>query len=249
MKMRELERRTGVSRQMVQFYLAHGLLPEPVRPKPNVADYGEEHVRAVETIRRLQTEGRLKIHEIKQALNGVPSTSPGEVAVLPHLDTLFALRAGVDTQLVALSSIEGRNPKARDDAQVLAQIGAIEIQRRDGAAFVSRMDAQIVGIWGDMRAAGFTEEEGFDPTIISMYLKAAREIAEAEIDIFVTRVSPEHPVEKRAAMAETASKLMLNAFTVLRMKAEVDAFSRAEARNSNAKPRRPTTRRSGKIAA
>lgn len=249
MKMRELERRTGVSRQMVQFYLAHGLLPEPVRPKPNVADYGEEHVRAVETIRRLQTEGRLKIHEIKQALNGVPSASPGEVAVLPHLDTLFALRAGVDTQLVALSSIESRNPKAREDARILEGIGAIEITYRNGESWVSRMDAQIVGIWGDMRAAGFTEEEGFDPTIISMYLDAAREIAAAEIDIFVTRVSPDHPVEKRAAMAETASKLMLNAFTVLRMKAEVDAFRKAEARASTPTPQRSSARRSRKIAA
>jgi DNA-binding transcriptional MerR regulator len=136
MKMRELERRTGVSRQMVQFYLAHGLLPEPVRPKANVAEYGEEHVRAIEVIRRLQTEGRLKIQEIKQALAGGAAASPGEVAVLPHLDRLFALRAGVDTQLVPLASIERRNPKARADARVLEQIGAIEIETQDGPAQV-----------------------------------------------------------------------------------------------------------------
>lgn len=224
MKMRELEQRTGVSRQMVQFYLAHGLLPEPVRPKANVAEYSEEHVRAIEVIRRLQTEGRLKIQEIKQALAGGAATSPGEVAVLPHLDRLFALRAGVDTQLVPLASIESRNPKARADAAILERIGAIEIVRQDGEDQVSRMDAQIVGIWGDMRAAGFTEETGFDPNIVTMYLKAAREIAAAEIDIFASRVDPKLPVERRATMAETASKLMLSVFTVLRMKAEVEAF-------------------------
>ena len=229
MKMRELEQRTGVSRQMVQFYLAHGLLPEPVRPKANVAEYSEEHVRAIEVIRRLQTEGRLKIQEIKQALAGGASASPSEVAVLPHLDKLFALRAGVDTQLVSLQSVESRNPKAREDAKILHQIGAIdEIENRDGDLHVSRMDAQIVGLWGDMRAAGFTEESGFDPHIVTMYLKAAREIAAAEIDIFASRVDPDLPVERRAAMAETASKLMLSVFTVLRMKAEVEAFRRSE---------------------
>jgi hypothetical protein len=90
------------------------------------------------------------------------------------------------------------------------------------------MDAQIVGLWGDMRAAGFTEESGFDPHIVTMYLKAAREIAAAEIDIFASRVDPDLPVERRAAMAETASKLMLSVFTVLRMKAEVEAFRRSE---------------------
>lgn len=213
---------------MVQFYLAHGLLPEPVRPKPNVAEYGEEHVRAIEVIRRLQTEGRLKIQEIKQALAGGTAAAPGEVAVLPHLDRLFALRAGVDTQLVPLASIESRNPKARADAEILERIGAIEIVRQKGEAHVSRMDAQIVAIWGDMRAAGFTEESGFDPNIVTMYLKAAREIASAEIDIFASRVDPALPVERRAAMAETASKLMLSVFTVLRMKAEVEAFARVE---------------------
>lgn len=230
MKMRELEQRTGVSRQMVQFYLAHGLLPEPKRPKPNVAEYSEEHVRAIGVVRRLQTEGRLTIQEIKQALNGAPTPSSGEVSVLPHLDTLFALRAGVDNQLVRLDSLKQRNPHAQADAAILEQIGAIEIVAVDGERRLSRMDAQIVGIWGDMRAAGFNEAEGFDPHIVSMYLKAAREIAAAEIEIFVSRVNRDTPVEKRAAMAESASKLMLDVFTVLRMKAEVEAFRQAEVR-------------------
>lgn len=242
MKMRELERRTGVSRQMVQFYLAHGLLPEPVRPKPNVAEYGEEHVRAIDVIRRLQTEGRLKIQEIKQAMAGGATAGPGEVAVIPHLDRLFALRAGVDTQLVRLASLENRNPRAKADAAILEKIGAIEIVRRGGEAQVSRMDAQIVGIWGDMRSAGFTEESGFDPmTVVSKYLDTARQIAAFEIDMFASRVDRKLPVERRAAMAETASKLMLGVFTILRMKAEVEAFrvaeeahERAAAREANA---------------
>jgi hypothetical protein len=87
-----------------------------------------------------------------------------------------------------------------------------------------------------MRAAGFTEERGFDPNIVTMYLKAARDIAAAEIDIFATRVSRELPVEQRAAMAETASKLMLGVFTVLRMKAEVEAFARVEQAAKSDKP-------------
>jgi DNA-binding transcriptional MerR regulator len=244
MKMRELERRSGVSRQMVQFYLAHGLLPEPVRPKANVAEYSEEHVRAIEMIRRLQTEGRLSINEIKQALSGAAAPVGSQVSVLPHLDALFALRAGVDNQLVPLASLESQNPKAIGDAEILREIGAIEIQIEHGEPMVSRMDAQIVCTWGELRAAGFTEDEGFDARIISIYHKAAEEIAAVEIDLFVSRVNPDYPVEKRAAMAEAGSKLMLNAFTVLRMKAEVAAFRKAEEnlRNSQTlgEPSRPS---------
>lgn len=228
MKMRELERRSGVTRQMVQFYLAHGLLPEPVRPKHNVAEYSEEHVRAIEVIRRLQTEGRLTINEIKQALNGSSGALPNEVSALPHLDTLFALRTGVDTQLVPLNSLEARNPKAQSDAQILEEIGAIEIQKQDGQELLSRMDAQVVGLWGELRAAGFTEARGFDPRTVSMYLKAARELAFAEIGLFQTKIDLTLSVEARAAMAEAGSRIMLSVFTVLRMKAEYEAFQQAE---------------------
>ncbi len=228
MKMQELERRTGVSRQMVQFYLAHGLLPEPLRPKPNVAVYNEEHVRAIEAIRRLQTEGRLTIQEIKQALSGVAAKSPGQMAALPHLDALFAARAGVDSKLVPIRSLETRNPRAAEDAQRLMEIGAIQIRAESGEPHLSMLDAQIVATWGDMRLAGFNEERGFEPEIVSMYIKAARELAAAEIDLFNSRIGADVPVEKRATMAETASKLMLNVFTVLRMKAEIEAFRQAE---------------------
>jgi DNA-binding transcriptional MerR regulator len=228
MKMRELERRTGVSRQMIQFYLAHGLLPEPIRPKQNVAEYGEEHVRAIEAIRRLQTEGRLKIQEIKQALSGASAGAANEAAVLPHLDTLFALRTGVDTQLVGLRTLESRNPRARADALILEEIGAIQIQKKGRELFVSRMDAQIVGLWGDLRASGYTEESGWSPRIVSTYLKMARELAFWEIGLFVKHVDPALPIEERAAMAEAGNKIMLSVFTILRMKAEYEAFQRAE---------------------
>jgi DNA-binding transcriptional MerR regulator len=227
MKMRELERRTGVSRQMVQYYLANGLLPEPRRPKPNVADYGEDHVHAIETIRRLQTEGRLRINEIKQALNGAATPLQRDVAVLPHLDKLFALRAGVDTQLLPLASLQNRNPHAAADAEILQRVGAIDIKQGSGEFLVSHMDAQIIGFWGEMRAAGFTEEQGYDAGIVALYVNAAREMAAAEIGIFMARVRPSQTVEKQAAMAEAASKLMLNVFAVLRMKAEVAAFTQA----------------------
>jgi DNA-binding transcriptional MerR regulator len=227
---------------MVQHYFANGLLPDPVRPKANVAEYGEEHVRAIEVIRRLQTEERLTINEIKKALSGAP-TGPGpEVAALPHLDTLFAIRTGLDTQLVPLGSLEARNPRAVSDAEILQGIGAIRIETETGQPMLSRMDAQIVGLWGDLRASGFTEERGFDANIVSMYLKAARELASAEIDLFVAHVDPAQPVEERAAMAEAGSRIMLSVFTVLRMKAEFEAFQQAERRSPDpalaADPRR-----------
>lgn len=224
MKMRELESRTGVTRQMIQYYLANGLLPAPLRPKPNVAEYGEEHVKGIQAIRSLQTDGRLKLSEIKQALNGKSATVPTDAAVFPHLDELFASHAGVDAQLMPLSSVKERNALADEDARVLEEVGAIKLVKRKGRMYLSHLDAQIVGCWGDMRAAGFTESEGFDPSIVSLHVKAAESLASDEVDSFLSRVSPDYPAAKKAAMAQAGSKVMLSLFTLLRMKATISAF-------------------------
>src|SRR3546814_14871113 len=67
-KMRDLEKRTGVHRETVRVYFRHGLLPEPQRPAPNVADYGEEHVQAILAVRKLQRDDGLTLPQIKEAL-------------------------------------------------------------------------------------------------------------------------------------------------------------------------------------
>ena len=54
MKMKELEAATGIGRETIRYYIREGLLPEPVRPKRNVATYGREHVKRLNLIRRLQ---------------------------------------------------------------------------------------------------------------------------------------------------------------------------------------------------
>ena len=53
MKMRDLEAKTGVNRETIRVYFREGLLPEPNRPARNVADYGDEHARAVTAVRKL----------------------------------------------------------------------------------------------------------------------------------------------------------------------------------------------------
>lgn len=223
MKMRDLEQRTGVRREMIHFYFRNGLLPEPARPKANVADYGEEHVRSIQAIRKLQSEQRLSIDEIKKALNGHASTVPGDATAMRHLDELVAAKLGADQSLVPLSSLLERNPKAESDAKILHKVGAIELVTTKGKKYVSRVDAQIICTWGDMRAAGFNEELGFDANLVSIYVGRARDLAKAEIAAYLERV-PHFPKEKKADWAQPGLALMGNIFSLLRMKADISEF-------------------------
>lgn len=227
MKMRELEQRTGVRREMIHFYFRNGLLPEPARPKANVADYGEEHVRSIQAIRRLQSEQRLSIDEIKAALNGHSQAVPGDAAALRHLDELVAAKLGADQSLVPLVSLTERNPKADGDARVLHRIGAIELITRKGNKYLSRVDAQIVNTWGEMRAVGFTEDLGFDASLVSIYVDRAKDLAKAEIAAYLARVK-HFPKEKKAEGAEPGLNLMGKIFSLLRMKAYISEFRNAD---------------------
>lgn len=227
MKMRELEERTGVRREMIHFYFRNDLLPEPERPKPNVAVYGEEHVRSILAIRRLQTEQRLTIDEIKSALNGDNVALKANAHTFQHLDELVAARLGADQSLVPLSSLLESSAGAVEDAEVLQEMGAIELLERDGETLISRLDAQIVLTWGDMRAHGFNEALGFGPHLVEIYLERARDLAQAEIAAYLERV-PHFSREKKAEWAQPGLSLMGNIFLLLRMKANIAEFRKEE---------------------
>ncbi|GAB3377435.1 MerR family transcriptional regulator [Spongiibacter taiwanensis] len=224
MKMRELEERTGVGRKMIQYYLRNNMLPQPERPKPNVAIYGEQHVNAINSIRRLQTEDRMRIDEIKQLLNGDRGNIAARAETIVNLEKLFAAHAGISSELVNIESLVSRNEKALSDAKILAEVGAITLISRKGKTLLSHIDAEIVASWGDIRKCGLTEEEGFDPSIAALHVEIAKTLATAEVQAFLERVSPDYSTERKAKMAEAGSKTTLGLFTLLRVKATAEAF-------------------------
>src|SRR5262249_49418672 len=97
-----------------------------------------------------------------------------------------------------------------------------------GRRWLSRLDAQIVGLWGDMRAAGFTEELGFDAELVSIYVGRAKDLANAEIAAYLARVA-HFPTEKKAEWAQVGLPLTMKLFSLLRMKAALEAFRRSAA--------------------
>jgi DNA-binding transcriptional MerR regulator len=189
--------------------------------------YGEEHVRSIQTIRKLQDQQRLSIVEIKTALDGHAADVPGDATTLRHLDALVAAKLGADQTLVPLASLQDRYPDAEQDAVTLHNIGAIELVTRDGEKLLSRVDAQIVGTWGDMRKAGFTEELGFDARLVAIYVGRAKDLARAEIAAYLERV-PHFPREQKADWARPGLTLMGNMFSLLRMKADIEEFRKAD---------------------
>lgn len=76
LKMAELVQLTGVPKSTILFYLQEGLLPEPERPKPNVALYDPVCVDLIQYIRGAQEIHRYPVKwieaNIKNIIDGVP---------------------------------------------------------------------------------------------------------------------------------------------------------------------------------
>lgn len=230
--MRDLEARTGVNRETIRVYLRHGLVPEPIRPKPNVADYDDSHVRAVLAVRQLQRDNGLTLRQIKEVLNGESGERRVEAAAFQNLETLVAASMGQSGQPVLLSSLAKSSPLAEKDANELARIGVLEIVETPGGSALSVTDARLVTLWGEMRAAGFTEELGFSPEILTFYAEPVSVIAREEADGFLTRVEGRIGDEQAASMLPIALRLMLDFIGLIRMKAFLGHIQKARANNA-----------------
>ena len=219
MKMRELEERTGVNRETIRVYLRNGLVPEPGRPKPNVADYDESHITAIMAVRDLQRDSGLTLNQIKDVLNGESGNRRVDAAAFRNLETLVATRVGLDDRQVLITALAKAFPKAQADAETFERMGLVEILYTRKGAALSVTDSRLVTIWGEMRASGYTEEMGFTPDILTFYKEPAETIARSESGLFLDFVAGKMDEQSAAVLFQHGMRLMIDFFSLLRTKA------------------------------
>jgi DNA-binding transcriptional MerR regulator len=211
MKMRELEARSGVGRETIRYYIRMGLLPEPGRPKANVADYSEAHVRRLAVIKRLQAESYLPLGFIKQVL-GRPTS--GEIAALPGLDNLLAASLGV-------AGDNGGTPLAAAAAQAGLTLPELEVLVRDGVVapadgVLQPLDLAIARAWGGVKAAGYSPEAGFFAEDARLYVEALEPLARREIERFYGRLTGAGTIDDAARLGQAGIELINELIALLR---------------------------------
>jgi DNA-binding transcriptional MerR regulator len=220
MKMRELEQRTGVNREVIRILFRKGLLPDPVRKARNALDYDDSHVRAIGAVRALQQSDRLTLNEIGDAMRGMGVAARSESSTYHRLEELLAMRFGFEeSPTVALATLIDKSPNAERDARTFATMGMLTIVETDAGPHLSLSDARLLEIWGRIRTAGFVEEAGFPPENIAFYLDAAERVAEHEARVFFAASGGKISDDQGAAMLHVALPLMLDFFGLLRIKA------------------------------
>lgn len=243
MKMKELESVSGVGRETIRYYIREGLLPEPERPKPNVAIYGRAHVKRLDLIKRLQQERFLPLSLIKtivtseadnpvtgfEAFIGLEnrlgpllsersSHEPGNLA--PRLLVDVAEEAGVDL----------------DDVRALEGMGLLTVDHRDNAEWLNHRNARLLELIGEWRATGFTTEAGFSIETYRVYAEVTDVLAHRAVAQFYRNFGDKPITDKEVQMAVQGINLINEMMPLLRIEKiirEVERVSRASVQPAN----------------
>ena len=184
--MRELEDLTGVNREAIRFYIREGLLPEPEKPKRNVALYTSEHVERTRLIKELQEKHFLPLKKVKQVLASNDARAiaqdeqaPGMSHFLPAL--LRDTTPGPDCSIEEAAEQAGL---PISEVENLIANGTIT-PSPDG--MIDFRDAAILNTWGQAHRSGFDQALGYDADYLAEYAAMTRKLAKFELDLFISR--------------------------------------------------------------
>lgn len=250
LKMKDLERATGVGRETIRFYIREGLLPEPLRPGRNVAWYDASFVERVGLIKELQQKRFLPLHAIKAILgagDGAAPPSRTEIRTLLELDgKLFPPMAGAPASPAErLAALAQRTELPVAEIEALARAGAVTIARRDGERWLEGDAVRIVETWAKMRQAGFSEPLGFGPENVELYVEFVQALAREELRVFTKGIAGRVTTDGARRMAEDGIVLLNQLIALLRKQTLLRYIAEGNvppARSAPRRRRKPRTR-------
>ena len=200
LKMKDLQARTGVSRESIHFYLREGLLPPPERPKRNVAHYSEEHVVRLQVIKRLQEERNLPLRDIREMLAGADFgavTTGDDVAAFEYL-FLSLINGDLPSGDRAVADVATESGLTREHINALVERGIVTVRNHR----MDFRDAGIVRAWARMQAAGFAGKPGYGIEFLERYAEVTRMLADIEVEAFLSAFA-DLPTDDAAETAST----------------------------------------------
>lgn len=210
MRMRDLERATGVGRETIRFYIREGLLPEPERTGRNSAWYDARFVERLRLVRELRQKRFLPLHVIKAIVGGDATPSRDEIRTLVELDgKLFPAVAGMPVPPAErLGVVATRSGLSVSEIRALAENGALEITTRGGREWLEEPAIHMVELWARVRRAGFSDALGFGPHRLRLYVDLVSWLAREELRMFSQGLTGRVGTEEAVRMAEDGITLV-----------------------------------------
>ena len=211
MRMRQLIAATGVTKATVQHYIKEGLIPKPIGTSRNAAFYDESHVNAIRLVKELQSKRFLPLSVIKKVVKRRGGgLSIDEIRTLVEINgKLFPnIQEVPDMKPVSAQELSSRTGVTLKNISLMEKAGMIKATKRGEDRFFAEDDIRIVECFGKLQKAGYTDELGFDASILRTHWDLMKIIVEEEAKILTSRVSGRVPVQNLPAMIEDAATIL-----------------------------------------
>ena len=212
MRMRDLEKASGVGRETIRYYIREGLLPEPDKASRNSARYSDVHVQRLKAIKRLQEERFLPLAVIRTLLEADDGNRWLLPEAFPTLDAQLAQRLDdAGPARVALADLALANHAPEHLADLMIDVA------EDGT--IAARDAAILRTVQQLDDIGFTPELGFDGGQMRLYHVLIDWLTGQEIRHFLEHTAGHVGEAKALDMAEQGISLINDLLGQLRTRA------------------------------
>ena len=228
MKMKELEKETGVGRETIRFYIREGLLPEPVRPKRNVARYSQEHVDRLKLIRRLQQERFLPLSVIKTVVSAQDARPQRGIEQLIGLENLLGPLVADPRNLEPrrFDDVRDASGLSEGDMRRLVEIGFLHVDVHDGVEWLNSRNARLVELVAQGRKDGFSPENGYEVDTYGLYAQLTDALARQAVVTFYENIGERFDQEEAAHLAASGIRLLDEIMPLLRIEKIVREIKR-----------------------
>lgn len=195
MKIRDLVKHTGVTKETVHYYIREGLLPKPRKQGRNIAEYDDSYVERIRFIKELQERYFFPLGVIKNILKN-QKKSP---EVQSFLDLRREYFRPVDQFLP--NEISGEDPfreatgLGRKWLAKMEEWKIITPEVRNGQKVYSQDDIALGKLIVEMDNIGFGPKDGFDPGALKHYREEFEKIVvmaqKNYIEATLGKLSPE----------------------------------------------------------
>jgi DNA-binding transcriptional MerR regulator len=216
MRMRELEKRTGVGRETIRYYIREGLLPEPDRASRNSASYSDDHVARLKVIKRLQDERFLPLAVIKTLLDADDGDRWLAPAAFPQLDSMLRARLDADNGRISIETVLAGLGHSREELAELVSEKLIEI---DADGSVTARDAAILRVLDELRVTGFTNDTGMRDGMMRVYADFIEWVTAQEMRFFFEHTAGKVDEAEALDMAERGIASINELLSLMRTRA------------------------------
>lgn len=209
MKIGELVKRTGVSKETIHYYIREGVLRKPRKTGKNTADYNEGYVQQIRIIKALRENYYLPVPVIKKLIKKNNKQSRSEQSSLQFMSEFFRpLDQLITSEVIgkqAFMEVTGISEKWLD---LMEAWRIITSEDRDGKMYFSQDDVIIGKLLVDMDRVGIGPRDGHDPEELRHFTDLFRELVAKNLQRFIVgwqQMDDEEIVDKGRVSTEVLS--------------------------------------------